>query len=276
MQRAKNLLLTLLLLLALLAWSHLALAEETKVKLQVPLSGVNEFSAKEGVPTYIALWFNLVVGSAAVLATVYIVWGGFKWLTAAGNVAKISDAKTTISSALAGLLLAIFSYSILYLVNPNLLKLTITQDISSGAETTENDTSADSTTTSPPTSGQSLSTGVKFSNLVSQQQSALKSNQTLVDLANCLAAANSDSLTITSVTDNNLYNGKCNTSDPNEKYNDPNNCQHGKGSYHYKNCAIDVAPGTATWNAAQGNCAQYIAGKLDEGNHYHFTATGCK
>jgi len=60
---------------------------------------------------------------AGIIATIIIMWGGFKWLFSRGDTKQISDAKDTIFSAIAGLILAFGSYLIISLVNPNLTKI---------------------------------------------------------------------------------------------------------------------------------------------------------
>ncbi|MBI2415210.1 MAG: D-alanyl-D-alanine carboxypeptidase family protein [Candidatus Kerfeldbacteria bacterium] len=45
-------------------------------------------------------------------------FGGMQWVTAAGNEQKITSAKEIITSALAGLIIALLSYTILLLINP--------------------------------------------------------------------------------------------------------------------------------------------------------------
>ena len=71
---------------------------------------------------YIATWYGFVIGTIGILAAIMIMYGGVKWLTSRGGQA-VSDAKDIIFSALIGLTLAFLSYTILNLVNPNLLKL---------------------------------------------------------------------------------------------------------------------------------------------------------
>lgn len=61
-----------------------------------------------------------VVGLMALIA---IMVGGFIWLSAGGNSQKVTEAKQWISSSLVGLLLLLFSYTILNTINPNLVNL---------------------------------------------------------------------------------------------------------------------------------------------------------
>lgn len=78
------------------------------------------------VPTSIADYiqtifraFILVVG---ILAVVMIVYGGIKWIAAAGNPGRIQDARTTIDNAVIGLILALTSVVLLNIISPSLTK----------------------------------------------------------------------------------------------------------------------------------------------------------
>src|SRR3989338_9593686 len=72
---------------------------------------------------YISAIYRYGLGLAAILAVVMIMVGGFLWLTSGGNQNQVSRAKEFIVSALTGLLLALFSFMILYTVNPRLVRL---------------------------------------------------------------------------------------------------------------------------------------------------------
>ena len=71
---------------------------------------------------YIAAFYQYFIGAIAILAVVMIMWGGFLWLTAAGNTSQIGVAKTRIGGALIGLVLALSSYLLLNTINPKLVK----------------------------------------------------------------------------------------------------------------------------------------------------------
>ena len=90
--------------------------------LNVPL-GNNKTVAS--FPEYIGFWYQLLVGVIGVLATVMIMWGGMKWLTSRGNSGTINEAKDTIFSAIVGLIIMFGSYTILYMVNPELVKISM-------------------------------------------------------------------------------------------------------------------------------------------------------
>ena len=72
---------------------------------------------------YLAAWYNFLLGSVGIIATIVIMWGGFKWLSSRGDTKQISDAQDIIFSAIAGLIIAFGSFLIISLVNPNLTKI---------------------------------------------------------------------------------------------------------------------------------------------------------
>ena len=93
---------------------------DTEFCLNVSVGNIETMSLSNIFADYIIMWYNFIIGAIGILATVMIMYGGLKWLTSRGNSAAIGDAKEKISSALIGLVLVFLSYTILYLVNPNL------------------------------------------------------------------------------------------------------------------------------------------------------------
>ncbi len=69
---------------------------------------------------YLVGIYRYFVSVAGILSTVFIMYGGVRYIISRGNPSAIQGAKDTISSALVGLLLALGSFSILYFINPNL------------------------------------------------------------------------------------------------------------------------------------------------------------
>ncbi|MFH0829470.1 MAG: hypothetical protein V1907_04870 [Candidatus Kerfeldbacteria bacterium] len=53
-----------------------------------------------------------VLGILALVAVVFIIYGGFTWLTAAGNEEKIEKAKKIIGSAVVGLIVVLLAWAI--------------------------------------------------------------------------------------------------------------------------------------------------------------------
>ncbi|MBN1778653.1 MAG: hypothetical protein JW816_00300 [Candidatus Buchananbacteria bacterium] len=113
-----------------------AAGDITTPKLSVPIGGFSSFSPVyqltcdngkayciDWIGQYIRVVFQYGVGLAAVLAVVMIMVGGFIWLTSGGSPDKVGKAKEYITSSLLGLFLALFSYSLLYALNPNLVNI---------------------------------------------------------------------------------------------------------------------------------------------------------
>ncbi len=72
-------------------------------------------------------FYNYIVWLAGILAVIVIMIAGFQWVTAAGNQSKIGEAKERITGAIIGLVLALSSYMLLNIINPELVKI---QDLS--------------------------------------------------------------------------------------------------------------------------------------------------
>lgn len=95
-----------------------------------PQVNMGDFKAGNPVPVtadsniiykYIANIYRYAIGAVGILATVVLMFGGFRWITAGGNAEAIGDAKGWIGAALAGLVLALTSYVILFTINPAIL-----------------------------------------------------------------------------------------------------------------------------------------------------------
>lgn len=70
---------------------------------------------------YIAAIYKYAIGIVGILAGIMIVVGGLLWLTAGGSAERVSTAKSFIESSLVGLVIALTSYMLLYVINPNLV-----------------------------------------------------------------------------------------------------------------------------------------------------------
>jgi hypothetical protein len=101
--------------------------EETKgFELQVDIPGLTDINPKSGtsaIGEYIRAIYNYAIGVVGILAALVIMVGGVIWLTAGGNTNRIEKAKSRITAALIGLVIALSSYIILYTINPDLVEL---------------------------------------------------------------------------------------------------------------------------------------------------------
>lgn len=73
------------------------------------------------IAEYIQAWYKFAIAGVGILAVVMIMAGGLVWLTAGGRANQISTAKDWIMGAVIGLVLALMSYTLLDILNPNLV-----------------------------------------------------------------------------------------------------------------------------------------------------------
>jgi hypothetical protein len=83
-----------------------------------PVHEIKTLYCVNGFPAYVRAIYNFFIGAIGIFAVIMVMLGGFRWLLAAGNAQKIAGAKTIIISAIMGMVLALASYSILYIANP--------------------------------------------------------------------------------------------------------------------------------------------------------------
>lgn len=108
--------------------------EPVTPRLQIPIPGLPQLSnvsifTTEGrrvadipfLAEYLSGVYRFLVGLAGLAATVMIIIGGMRWLLAAGDAGKIGAAKETITSAAVGLTIALGSYLVLFVLNPELV-----------------------------------------------------------------------------------------------------------------------------------------------------------
>lgn len=103
----------------LLLFPIIVLATEP-IKLQI---GLGSRTYVNDLADYIQALYLFFIPACGVLAAVMIFFGGYRWITAAGNATRISEAKETVLSAVFGLVLALTSYVLLNTINPNITAL---------------------------------------------------------------------------------------------------------------------------------------------------------
>ncbi len=108
-----------IILILFFGFVSIALAD-VKYNLIQPLPGIQ---STPSFPDYIVKIIPIILGLAAVLAVVKIVWAGIRWGASLGNASAITEAKEDIWQAILGLALAIASWLILNTINPNLVNL---------------------------------------------------------------------------------------------------------------------------------------------------------
>jgi hypothetical protein len=93
----------------------------------IPLENVPFIKDASSFQAYLEGIYILGMVLVVIGAVFMLVIGGFQYLTSAGNTSALSAAKHTIEGALFGLALALVAYLILYVINPDLVKLNITR-----------------------------------------------------------------------------------------------------------------------------------------------------
>ena len=83
----------------------------------------------QGLPTdlgqLISQIFTWSLGILGISVFVMFFYSGFLWLTAAGNTARIGEARNHMTNAVFGAILLLSSYLILYTINPDFVKNTV-------------------------------------------------------------------------------------------------------------------------------------------------------
>ena len=68
--------------------------------------------------------FNAVLGLVGVISLAIMVYGGFRWMTSAGNEETIGEAKRTLIAGTIGLVVILISWSIVYFIINSLVDQT--------------------------------------------------------------------------------------------------------------------------------------------------------
>jgi len=104
--------------------SSFVAADERGLEADYPAIGEQEGLSDDATLSDLAIYvFNFSLIFAGVSAFASLVYGGFIYLTSAGNPTKQNDAKSWIFGGIAGLVLILSSFLILKTINPELLKL---------------------------------------------------------------------------------------------------------------------------------------------------------
>ncbi len=128
MKNCKKIILFTFLFLIFFALSlQIAQAVEFKPNVQIPgteFASVVNFEQTRGtyyIARYVMAIYNYGISVGAILATVVLMAAGLIWLTSGGSQEKIGQAKNMISGSIIGLVLLFGSYTILNMVNPELV-----------------------------------------------------------------------------------------------------------------------------------------------------------
>lgn len=90
------------------------------VTLEVAIGNLTQAAS---IAEYIAAVFRYALSIGGIIATVMVVYGGVKWLVAAGDSGKITEAKGVITNAILGLIILLGTYLLLFTINPEIVRL---------------------------------------------------------------------------------------------------------------------------------------------------------
>jgi hypothetical protein len=96
-----------------------AMALAQNIPLSVPFGSTNSVT---GLPQYIATGYRFLVGIVAIVATIMVVYGGFRYLIGSATE-DVKTGKEIITDAIIGMIIVLGAYVILYTVNPATLTL---------------------------------------------------------------------------------------------------------------------------------------------------------
>jgi hypothetical protein len=91
-------------------------------ELEVPIPGLTS-TCLPALPDYIMAIFNFSLMIIGIVVFGALIYGGFRYLTSAGNPSAMADAKDQIFSALLGLIILFSAWLILNTINPELVIL---------------------------------------------------------------------------------------------------------------------------------------------------------
>ncbi len=84
---------------------------------------INCYYLNGDLTDYIAGLYYFLLSISGFVAMVMVMIAGAQWVFAAGDAGKITKAKERIGNAVVGIVILLFSYTMLYMVNPQLLEL---------------------------------------------------------------------------------------------------------------------------------------------------------
>ena len=83
--------------------------------------GTNIYGTDKPLSEQITSIIQWVLGFLALVAVIMIIYGGFIWLTAAGNEERVGQAKKIISAAINGLVIILLAWAITWFVTSGIL-----------------------------------------------------------------------------------------------------------------------------------------------------------
>ena len=101
-----------------------------------PMETIPGFGNPTDFPAYVLAIYKFGIWTASICALIMIVIGGYMYAASGGNNASMEKAKGFITDAIIGLILALLAYLIIYIINPELIKIKMAAAIPTTPTTT--------------------------------------------------------------------------------------------------------------------------------------------
>lgn len=234
--------------------------------------------------------YKFLIWTVGIAALLMLTIGGFMYMTSAGNQAAAGTAKKIIRDALLGLVIVLFTWVLLNLINPDLVKINL-ESVTGLKYTLNSSNSYPSNTPFVPNPQQPLPPsnpdvnkgscqGLEVRNI--NQDQCKDVSEELGDFLSCLHG-NLPSARINSISDDDAVNNlsRCQGSN----YSKPP-CDHVKNSCHYGgkdqrgvSCAVDISTTSGDSYGeimvAAKDCGYAYSKDERATNHVHFSVPGC-
>ena len=86
-------------------------AQQSKITEGMEATGIDDSSSAD-LPGLITIVVNTLLIIVGAVAVIMLIWGGFKYITSAGDASAVTAAKNTILYAVIGIIVAVLSYAI--------------------------------------------------------------------------------------------------------------------------------------------------------------------
>lgn len=90
-----------------------------------PMENIPGFEDVSDFPTYILSITKFAIWAVGIAALFMITVGGFMYMTSAGNTSRMDSAKRVIFDAVIGLIVALSAWLLLFVINPDLVRVNI-------------------------------------------------------------------------------------------------------------------------------------------------------
>ena len=121
--------------LVILSFLSMSLVFAPETQAQAPQAGLQyqllekipftENVSGSDLPSYVSALYKVALIVVTLSAVLMLSIGGFMYLTSAGNTASMGNAKGIIYDSLIGLVIALAAWLVLYIINPDLVKISL-------------------------------------------------------------------------------------------------------------------------------------------------------